>query len=142
MARSLDKGASFLRALVSIITLAVDDLERSLAFYRDGMGLPTNGIAPPEHGGDHILFELEGGLSLVLFDRRKVAALSGAQGGAGDTILTQPVEAREDVDAVLAQAEIAGGRRVGKARAESWGYSGYFADPDGHLWEVIAFTPQ
>lgn len=129
-----------MRALVSIITLAVADLQRSLAFYRDGMGLPTTGIAPPEHGGDHITFELEGGLSLVLFDRRKVAALSGSQGGTGDTILTQPVEARDDVDAVLAQAEAAGGRRIGSPRSESWGYSGYFADPDGHIWEVIAFA--
>lgn len=128
-----------MRALVSIITLAVGDLERSLAFYRDGMGLATTGIAAPEHGGDHIVFELDGGLSLVLYDRRKLAEL-GSSGAAGGTILTQPVEQREDVDAVLAQAQAARGRRLGAPRAESWGYSACFADPDGHIWEIVSFT--
>ena len=130
-----------MRALVTIITLAVSDLERSLGFYRDGMGLATSGIAPPEHGGDHIAFAFDGGVSLVLYDRRKLAQL-GSSGAAGGTILTQPVEQRDDVDAVLAQAEAAGGRRLGAPRSEDWGYSGYFADPDGHIWEVVWFADQ
>ncbi|SFZ82465.1 hypothetical protein SAMN02983003_1093 [Devosia enhydra] len=130
-----------MRALVTIISLAVADLERSLAFYRDGMGLPTTGIAAPEHGGDHIAFAFDGGVSLVLYDRRKLAEL-GSSGATGGTILTQPVEQREDVDAVLAQAHAAGGRRLGPPRSESWGYSGYFADPDGHIWEIVWLAEQ
>ena len=129
---------------ISIITLAADDLERLLRFYRDGLGLPTLGIAAPEHGGNHILFEIEGGLSLVLFKRTALDELTkeiGVLGGSGEIILSYPAESREEVDGILAAAETSGGSRAGPIEDADWGYHGHFRDPDGHLWEAIWFKP-
>ncbi len=121
---------------INIITLAVDDLQRSLAFYRDGLGLPTKGVA----GGisDHVLFELEGGLSLVLFLQTEVEKLSGTSPKAtGECILSHAAASKAEVDDILKQAEAAGATIVSAPKDEPWGYFGYFKDPDGHLWEVL-----
>jgi catechol 2,3-dioxygenase-like lactoylglutathione lyase family enzyme len=127
---------------VSIITLAVDDLERSLAFYRDGLGLPTSGIADLADGGDHILFPLEGGISFVLFLRSELAAVTLQPDTGRDPlacVLSHTAGSAEEVDAILDQAAAAGGSITVAAATQPWGgYAGYFADPDGHLWEIVA----
>ena len=131
-----------LKPSVSVITLAVDDLERSLAFYRDGLGLPTTGIADLADGGDHILFPLDGGLSLVLFLRSELAAVTLHPDTGRDAlacVLSHTAGSPEEVDAILNQAAAAGGTITVPAAPQPWGgYAGYFADPDGHLWEIVA----
>ncbi|MEQ1901059.1 MAG: VOC family protein [Devosia sp.] len=130
-----------MRPRVSILTLPSSDLQRSLRFYRDGLGLPTEGVSAPEHGGNHILFTLESGLSLVLFDRIELAKLTpGSAPAAGGAILSYPAESREEVDAVIAAAVAAGGTQAGDILAEPFGYHGHFRDPDGNLWEVVWFN--
>ena len=119
---------------ISIVTLGVQDLERSLSFYRDGLGL-----TPSEHNGSIVFIPLRG-LTLALFPRDALAEDAqvpvGEAGFSGIT-LAHNVETEREVDGLLKQAESAGGRIVKYAQKASWGgYSGYFADPDGHLWEV------
>ncbi|NHQ80850.1 VOC family protein [Chromobacterium vaccinii] len=131
---------------ITLLTLGVDDLERSLAFYRDGLGLASEGIigAEFEHGAV-AFFELEGGLRLALFPRESLALDAGLpQQPASATELTigHNVASRAEVDAVMAQASMAGAAIVKSAQDTFWGgYTGYFQDPDGHLWEV-AWNPQ
>ncbi len=130
---------------IYLITLGVDDLERSLRFYRDGLGLETEGIIGTEfENGAVVFFELSGGLRLALWPRASIAADSGlAVAGAapGNVTLAHNVGGEAEVDAVMAEA-VAAGARVVKAAAKTFygGYAGYFADPDGHVWEV-AFNP-
>ncbi|OQS11939.1 VOC family protein [Chromobacterium violaceum] len=131
---------------ITLLTLGVDDLERALAFYRDGLGLPSEGIvgAEFEHGAV-AFFELEGGLRLALFPRASLARDAGLpQQPASATELTigHNVASRAEVDAAIRQAEQAGAAIVKPAQDTFWGgYAGYFQDPDGHLWEV-AWNPQ
>ena len=127
---------------LSVLTLGVADLERSLGFYRDGLGLATPGIvgAELEHGAV-VFFDLQGGSRLALFGRGDLAHDAGVAGfGAspGAFSLGHNVASRDEVDAVMRQAERAGATVVKAARDTFWGgYAGYFADPDGHLWEVV-----
>jgi uncharacterized protein len=131
---------------ISLITLGVDDLERSLRFYRDGLGLKTEGIIGTEfENGAVVFFELSGGLRLALWPRRSIAADSGlAVAGAapGNVTLAHNVSSEAEVDAVMAEATAAGARVVKAAEKTFYGgYAGYFHDSDGHVWEV-AFNPQ
>lgn len=137
---------------VNFITLGVSDLERSLAFYRDGLGLPTPGIIGTEFvgdattaGGAAAMFELRGGLILALYGRdnlAKDANITSPPPQSGAFSIGYLVPSREDVDAVLQEAERAGASLTDKPHDRPWGiYSGYFRDPDGHLWEVI-WNPQ
>jgi catechol 2,3-dioxygenase-like lactoylglutathione lyase family enzyme len=131
---------------VSVITLGVDDLDRALAFYRDGLGLPSQGIVGQEfEHGAVAFFELQGGSLLALWPRSSLARDTGlpvSPSSPTDLSLGHNVRRREEVDALLAQAERAGARVVKRPGATFWGgYSGYFQDPDGHLWEV-AWNPQ
>jgi catechol 2,3-dioxygenase-like lactoylglutathione lyase family enzyme len=134
-----------MRARVTLITLAVDDLPRAVGFYRDGLGWQTRGIVGTEfeHGAVAV-FNLESGLKLALWPRGSLAADSGLPmqpSSATEFSLAHNVDAPEDVDAVMRQAGAAGARIVKTARATFYGgYAGYFQDPDGHLWEV-AFNP-
>jgi len=132
---------------ISVITLAVHDLERTLAFYRDGLGFSSEGIigtdwtdARTGANGAVALFHLDSGLILSLYPRRDLALDAGiGQGPAqgGEFSLGQPVRSRDEVDELLRKAEAAGAA-VTHAQDRPWGiYSGYFSDPDGHLWEVI-----
>jgi hypothetical protein len=127
---------------VSVFTLGVDDLERSLEFYRDGLGFATNGIVGQEfEHGAVVFFDLQGGLKLVLWARDDLAHDAGLSKGPrspAEFSIGHNVRTKEDVDSVMAQAENAGARMV-KAPAPTFygGYSGYFADPDGHMWEVV-----
>ncbi len=137
---------------IDVITLAVDDLERSLSFYRDGLGLSSPGIIGTEFPGDEtsaagavVMFELRGGLILALYPRTELAkdaAVSIGSQQAGEFSVGQLVGSRDEVDAVLAQAETAGATVTDPPHDRPWGiYSGYFRDPDGHLWEII-WNPQ
>ena len=137
---------------LDVITLAVRDLERSLAFYRDGLGLPTRGIVGTEFRGSATeaagavaFFELSGGLMLALYPRSDLAKDSHMPDATPSSLefsLGCLVGSRNAVDALLRSAEAAGGRVTNPAHERPWGiYSGYFSDPDGHLWEVI-FNPR
>jgi uncharacterized protein len=137
-----------MRPGIRVVTLAVADLERALAFYRDGLGLASPGIIATElhdevSGADGAvaMFELDGGLLLSLYPRTDLARDAGTGPDAPSRTefsLGHVVERREEVDAVLARARAAGARLTGGPRERPWGiYSGYFEDPDGHLWEVI-----
>jgi uncharacterized protein len=135
---------------IHVITLGVGDLERSLEFYRDGLGLPTSGITGTQYpeddespAGDVAMFTLEDGLVLALYPRASLAKDADvgldAVAGSGFSI-GHLVESRSEVDRVLELAREAGGRVLGPAHERPWGiYSGYFSDPDGHLWEIVYF---
>ena len=130
---------------VTFITLGVDDLERAVAFYRDGLGLPTKGIVGSElENGAVAFFKLQPGLRLALWPRRSLAADSGLPlqaSSATEFSLAHNVASEAEVDALMRQAEGAGATIVKTARPTFYGgYAGYFQDPDGHLWEV-AFNP-
>lgn len=131
---------------ITLITLGVDDLELALRFYRDGLGLKTEGIVGNdfEHGAV-AFFELQSGLKLALWPRASLAHDSGlALGTPGATgcALGHNVASQTEVDAVMAQAQAAGATIVKPAQGTFWGgYAGYFQDPDQHLWEV-AWNPQ
>jgi catechol 2,3-dioxygenase-like lactoylglutathione lyase family enzyme len=124
----------------------VSDLERSVAFYRDGLGLPSQGIVGQEFEyGAVAFFNLEQGLVLALWPRASIARDAGLAEGppsATEFTLAHNVNSKEEVDAVMDQAALAGATVV-KAPGETFygGYAGYFQDPDGHLWE-IAWNPQ
>jgi catechol 2,3-dioxygenase-like lactoylglutathione lyase family enzyme len=133
---------------IHVITLGVADLERSLAFYRDGLGIPSPGIVGTEYPGDAerpagavSMFDLEGGLILALYPRTELAKDAGipvGPPGSGEFSIGHAVASREEVDALLARAEAAGASLTGGPHERAWGlYSGYFRDPDGHLWEVL-----
>lgn len=132
---------------VNVITLAVDDLERALVFYRDGLGLNTRGIVATElvdqktgAAGGVVIFELEGGLVLALYPRSELAkdaGLAAEPPRTGQFSVGQLVASRAEVDRILEQAAAAGAA-VTLPHDRPWGiYSGYFRDPDGHLWEII-----
>ena len=131
---------------ITLLTLGVDDLERSLAFYRDGLGLPTQGIVGQQFEyGAVAFFELQGGLMLALWPRTSIAHDSGLPvqpPSATDFTIAHNVASKAEVDAVMDQASRAGAKIV-KAAEDTFygGYAGYFQDPDGHLWE-IAWNPQ
>ncbi len=131
---------------VTLITLGVDDLDRALAFYRDGLGWPTKGIVGQEfEHGAVVFFDLDAGLKLALWPRADLAHDSGvplSPRSATELSLGHNVGSKDEVDAVMAQAEQAGARIVKPATTAFWGgYSGYFQDPDGHLWEA-AWNPR
>lgn len=131
---------------ITLITLGVDDLERALAFYRDGLGLVTVGIVGTEFEyGAVAFFDLQPGLKLALWPRASLAqdvGIAVTPPSATEFSLAHNVGSKTEVDAVMAQAAKAGAR-VLKAAHDTFygGYAGYFQDPDGHLWEV-AWNPQ
>lgn len=134
-----------MKPYITLITLGVDDLERSVAFYRDGLGLPTKGIVGTEfEHGAVAFFEFSGGLKVGLFERENLARDMGLVRSAPsptDFALAHNVRSREEVDEVMAEARNAGGRILKDAQETFWGgYAGYFQDPDGHAWE-IAWNP-
>ena len=130
---------------ITLITLGVDDLQKSVSFYRDGLGLKTDGIVGTEfENGAVAFFDLEKGLKLALWPRKSLAADSGLSvtpKSPTDFALAHNVSSQSDVDAVMKQAEKAGALIV-KAATDTFygGYAGYFQDPDGHMWEV-AWNP-
>ena len=127
---------------ISVLTLGVADLERSLAFYRDGLGLPTEGIVGREYEhGAVAFFTLAGGLRLAIWAQHDIAHDTGLTMAApSPTAFTigHNVAARAEVDRVMAEAARAGADIVKPAQETFYGgYAGYFRDPDGHVWEVV-----
>ena len=125
---------------IQVLTLGVQDLERAMAFYRDGLGLQTEGIFGQEfEGGAVVFFNLSGGLILALWTMENLAKEGGVTAGDNPRFsIGHNVRTREEVDEVMAQAAAAGARITAPAEDRVWGgYSGYFQDLDGHLWEVI-----
>jgi catechol 2,3-dioxygenase-like lactoylglutathione lyase family enzyme len=133
---------------IHVITLAVADLDRALAFYRDGLGFQTEGLIGTEFTGDQAIpdgttavFHLDGGLMLSIYPRSELAKdalvpLTAAK--PGEFSIGHVVASRLEVDEVIAQAQAAGATVTDPPHDRTWGiYSGYFQDPDGHLWEVI-----
>jgi catechol 2,3-dioxygenase-like lactoylglutathione lyase family enzyme len=123
---------------ISIITLGVKDMERSYRFYRDGLGLPTTNT--PEQG---IIFFKTSGVCFALYPFDKLAEdvspefQNMEKGKFMGITLAHNTKTKSEVDELLAQAEKAGGNIEKKAQDVFWGgYSGYFSDPDGYLWEV------
>ncbi|MEP6770506.1 MAG: VOC family protein [Polaromonas sp.] len=131
---------------LTLITLGVDDLQRALVFYRDGLGLATPGIVGEEFEHGAVVFiELQAGLKLALWPRGSLAHDSGlpaSQRGTPAFSLAHNVASQQQVDTVMAEAARAGAT-ITKPAAKTFygGYAGYFQDPDGHLWEV-AWNPQ
>lgn len=131
---------------ITVITLGVDNLEASLQFYRDGLGFASEGIIGQEFEHGAVAFiQLQPGLRLALWPRSSIAHDTGlALGPTSSTEMTlgHNVASQAEVDAVMATAGAAGAMIVKQAHATFWGgYSGYFKDPDGHLWEIV-WNPQ
>lgn len=131
---------------VSVITVCVDDLDRSLRFYRDGLGLTTEGIKGKEfEHGAFVYFDLQKDLKLALWPRSSLAYDSGVpldKPSATEILLGHNVSSLAEVDTVMEQARLAGAVIVKSAQKTFWGgYAGYFQDPDKHLWEVV-WNPQ
>ena len=130
---------------ITLITLGVNDLELSLAFYRDGLGLKTEGIIGTqyEHGAV-VFFDLQGGCKLALWPRKSIAHDTGLLASAPsptDFTIAHNVSSKEEVDAVMDEARRAGAVIVKAAHTTFYGgYAGYFQDPDRHVWEV-AWNP-
>lgn len=127
---------------LSVLTLAVEDLDRAVTFYRDGLGWHTAGIIGTEfEHGAVAFFDLAGGLKLALWPRSSLAIDSGLEthGPAVTTVsLGHNVASRGEVDAVMEQARSASALIVKPPGDTFWGgYAGYFQDPDRHLWEVV-----
>ncbi|HSH87413.1 MAG TPA: VOC family protein [Methylophilus sp.] len=131
-----------MKPCIAMITLGVDNLEASLRFYRDGLGLVTEGIMGTEFEyGAVVFFELKGGLRLALWPRNSLAhdaTLPVSSPGPASFSIAHNVGSKAEVDEVLEQARKSGAMITKPAQDTFWGgYGGYFQDPDGHLWEVV-----
>ena len=130
---------------ITLLTIGVDSLERSLAFYRDGLGLPTKGIVGQEfEHGAVAFFDLQSGLKLAIWPRSSIAHDTGiakSEHSPTEFTIGHNVGSKDEVDEVMEQARRAGAKIVKAAAATFWGgYAGYFQDLDNHLWEV-AWNP-
>jgi catechol 2,3-dioxygenase-like lactoylglutathione lyase family enzyme len=131
-----------MKARISVLTLGVADLERSLAFYRDGLRLPTQGIVGREFAhGAVAFFDLSSGVKLAIWAQDDLAYDSGlvkTPGSSTSFSIGHNVLRRSEVDEVMEQARRAGAEIVKPAQETFYGgYAGYFTDPDNHLWEVV-----
>lgn len=127
---------------ISVLTLGVHDLEKAVAFYRDGLGLPTEGIIGTEFEyGTVAFFKLQRGIMLALWSRKSISRDTGLiqkDPSPTDFTIGHNVTNKEEVDGVMEQAKNAGAKIVKEARDTFYGgYAGYFQDPDQHLWEVV-----
>jgi catechol 2,3-dioxygenase-like lactoylglutathione lyase family enzyme len=127
---------------ITVLTLGVADLEQSLSFYRDGLGLPTEGIVGREfEHGAVAFFDLAGGLKLAIWAQDDIAHDTGlpkTKNSPTSFTVGHNVARREDVDEVIGQARQAGADIVKPPQDTFYGgYAGYFRDPNGHLWEVV-----
>lgn len=137
---------SGMKPRIKVLTLGVSNLERSLIFYRDGMGLPTRGIIGTEfEDGAVVFFNMNDDLILALYPKAalaKDAKVSVSPPSSVEFSIGHNVKSKQEGDAVMKRAEEAGATITDPARDRFWGgYSGYFQDLDGHLWE-IAWNPQ
>lgn len=130
---------------ITMLTLGVDDLERAVAFYRDGLGFPTQGIVGKEfEHGAVAFFDLQPGLKLAVWPRRDLAHDAGiapSERSPTEFSIAHNVRSADEVDVIMTLAGAAGAKIIKAASKTFWGgYTGYFQDPDGHLWE-IAWNP-
>ena len=131
---------------INVLTISVDDLAHSLKFYKEGLGLETEGIVGKEfEHGAVVFFNLKGGLILALYPRKEIAwdaKIPLDSHSATEFTIGHLVNSKIEVDEVMGQAEKAGAKIVKPAQDTFWGgYAGYFQDPNGHLWEVV-WNPQ
>lgn len=132
-----------MRPRINCISLPVESLEKSLEFYRYGIGLPTDGIDDIPPDDDHLALLLEGGLYLVLLQRNgfsdvtKLAKSTTASAGSSECILTYFASSKDEVDSILHRGANHGGIAQDSPTQEDWGYCGYIKDPDDHLWEIM-----
>ncbi|HBP31607.1 MAG TPA: glyoxalase [Advenella kashmirensis] len=127
---------------ITVLTLGVEDLEKSLAFYRDGLDLATKGIIGTEfENGAVAFFDLHNGLKLALWPRKSLAVdtgLSETPRSMLELSIGHNVDSKDEVDRVMKEAQAAGATIIKPAQDTFYGgYAGYFSDPDGHLWEVV-----
>ena len=130
---------------ITVLTIGVDDLKKSLKFYRDGLGLKTDGIVGEEFEyGSVVFFDLQNGLKFALYPRKSLAHdanIPQTPPSTTELSIGHNVNSKKEVDTVMAQAKKAGANILKPAQKTFWGgYAGYFQDPDGHLWEV-AWNP-
>lgn len=129
-----------MKSKISLITLGVTDFEKSLSFYRDGLGFKPHDY----HAGEKFTFFAMEGTWLAIFAKdqlAKDATVPNNGSGFPGITLSHNVKLKKEVDEVIKQAVSAGAKLVKKPQDTAWGgYSGYFADPDGYLWEV-AYNP-
>ena len=127
---------------ITVLTLGVDDLEKAVEFYRDGLGLPTEGVIGKEFEyGAVAFFDLQNGVRLALWPRKSISndtKLMQKEPSATDFTIGHNVASKEEVDDVMEQAKNAGAK-IAKAAQDTFygGYAGYFQDLDQHLWEVV-----
>ncbi len=131
---------------ITVLTIGVDDLGVSLRFYRDGLGFATDGIVGKEFAYGAVVFiDLQPGLRLALWPRKSIAhdtGLAASPASPTEMTLGHNVASKAEVDGIMAKAAAAGATIVKPAHDTFWGgYSGYFQDPDGHLWEIV-WNPQ
>lgn len=127
---------------ISVVTLGVEDLEISLEFYKNGLGLPTEGIIGKEFDHGAVVFiDLQAGLKLALWPRKSLAHDTGlplAPASATEMSIGHNVASKTEVDDLMLKAKNAGARIIKSAQETFWGgYAGYFQDPDGHVWEIV-----
>jgi catechol 2,3-dioxygenase-like lactoylglutathione lyase family enzyme len=137
-----------MKPCIHVITLGVADLDRALAFYRDGLGFHTEGLIGTEFKGDEstpdgttAVFHLDRGLMLSIYPRSELAkdaVVSLTPAKPGEFSIGHAVASRAEVDEIISHAKAAGASVTDPPHDRPWGiYSGYFQDPDGHLWEII-----
>jgi predicted enzyme related to lactoylglutathione lyase len=125
---------------ISIITVGVDDLERAFAFYRALFDIAEDKIGA---GEDHVAFFFDEKFSFVLFPRAEIAQTAGkpeSLEGTPGFVLSHRAESPAEVDAILERVLVAGGAIITPGTESEWGYSAYFEDTEGNVWEVMA-TP-
>lgn len=126
---------------ISIITIGVDDLERAFAFYRALFDIGDDQIGP---GEDHVAFFFENGMSFVLYPRGQIAHTAGkseAVAGTPGFVLSHRAPDEASVDEILERVVVAGGAVITEGTQSEWGYSAYFEDSEGNVWEVMATPP-
>ncbi len=123
---------------ISIITIGVDDLERAFTFYRALFDMDDEQIAP---GADHVAFFFDDDFSFVLFPRDQIAQTAGkdvAVAGTPGFVLSHQAGSPPEVDEILRKVLIAGGAVIMEGTQSEWGYSAYFEDSEGNVWELMA----
>lgn len=135
----------YLESRFTILTLGVDNLENSFKFYHEGMGLASKGIIGKEfEHGDVAFFDLKNGMVLALYSKANLAwdsRLKKSKPSSTEFSIGYTTRNEAEVDSIMEQAKRAGAKIARPAQKTFWGgYSGYFQDPDGHLWE-IAYNP-
>jgi len=127
---------------ISIITIGVDDLERAFAFYRALFDIADDQIGA---GEDHVAFFFDDAFSFVLFPRKEIAETAGKEEvitGTPGFVLSHRADSAAEIDAILDRVLIAGGAVITPGTQSEWGYSAYFEDSEGNVWELMATSPE